>query len=85
MDEDAKELSGFKWADEEVGKRHQLGGNPNFIQEEVYPVCHECNNSMSFYGQLDSIDDEHCIADCGMVYVFICFHCNLAQAFIQSY
>ena len=28
---------------------------------------------MTYYAQLDSINDEFCIADCGMIYVFVCF------------
>jgi len=39
---------------------------------------------MTFYGQLDSINDEFILADCGLVYVFVCFDCFSAQAFIQS-
>jgi hypothetical protein len=39
---------------------------------------------MTFYGQLDSINDDICIADCGMVYVFICFECYKSIAIIQS-
>ena len=39
---------------------------------------------MSFYGQLDSIGDEYDIADCGMLYVFLCFDCFEATAFVHS-
>src|SRR5260221_600456 len=41
--------------------------------------------AMSFYGQLDSINDEFCIADCGMICVFICFGCNTTLSMIHSY
>jgi hypothetical protein len=30
---------------------------------------------MTFYGQLDSISDEFILADCGLVYIFVCFDC----------
>jgi hypothetical protein len=40
---------------------------------------------MTFYGQLDSINDDIIIADCGMIYVFLCFDCYEVTAKIQSY
>jgi hypothetical protein len=40
---------------------------------------------MSFYGQLDSINEEFNIADCGLIYVFLCFDCFEAKAIVQSY
>ena len=85
LDDEAKALAGFKWAGRGVGKRHRLGGDPEFIQEGKVPVCHECSETMTFYAQLDSINDDYCIADCGMVYVFICLQCNTVSSFIQSY
>lgn len=39
---------------------------------------------MTFLAQIDSMNDEFCIADCGMVYVFICFEDNDVASFIQS-
>ena len=39
---------------------------------------------MTFYAQLDSVGDGICIADCGMVYVFVCLDCNETASFIQS-
>ena len=85
MDEDAKRLPTFKWADEEIGKRHQLGGEPRFLQETEWPNCPSCQEVMLFYGQLDSINDEFCIADCGMIYIFICFDCFETISTVQSY
>ncbi|QDQ25890.1 DUF1963 domain-containing protein [Chitinimonas arctica] len=84
LDADARALPKFKWAASEVGTRHKLGGTPDLLQQEDFPVCICCGDGMSFYGQLDSINDEFCIADCGMVYVFICFACNEVKAIIQS-
>ena len=39
---------------------------------------------MSFYGQLDSINDDYVLADCGLIYVFVCFSDNEVKALLQS-
>lgn len=39
---------------------------------------------MTFYGQLDSLNDDIVIADCGIVYVFVCFNDYSAAAIVQS-
>jgi len=39
---------------------------------------------MTFYGQLDSIDDDVVIADCGLVYVFVCFNDYATASVVQS-
>ena len=39
---------------------------------------------MTFYGQLDSINDEFVIADVGVVLVFLCFDCFEAAAQVAS-
>jgi uncharacterized protein YwqG len=83
--EKAKNTRGFKWADNHVGKRSKIGGIPEFIQSEDWPICHHCHTKMTFYAQLDSVGDELCIADCGMIYVFICFDCYETKSFVQSY
>lgn len=84
-DDIAREALGFKYAGDEVGKRHQLGGTPTWIQGEDIPECPFCHQTMTFYGQLDSIGDRHVIGDCGMIYVFFCFDCNHAEAKVQSF
>ena len=84
LNEEARQAMGFKWADPEVGTRHRLGGEPKLLQPEEIPECPSCGQPMSFYGQLDSIGDEYDIADCGMVYVFLCFDCFEATAFVHS-
>lgn len=68
-----------------VGTRHRLGGEPTFMHESALPSCAECHQEMSFYGQLDSIDLDNMIADCGMIFVFFCFSCNTAATIVQSY
>jgi hypothetical protein len=81
--DDAKRAVGFKWADKRMGHRHKLGCHPDWIQKDATPRC-SCGKTMTFYGQLDSIGDEHAIADCGMIYVFLCFDCFEAKSVVQS-
>ena len=85
LNEDAKKLPKFKWTGEEIGTRHKLGGKPDYIQAAIYPKCPDCDAEMTFYAQLDSINDEFCIAYCGMIYVFVCFECNTVGSFIESF
>jgi predicted nucleic acid-binding Zn ribbon protein len=85
LNDEAKLLPGFKWADDAIGKRHQLGGTPQWLQDDMTPTCKECGKPMTFYAQLDSINDDICIADCGMIYVFVCLECNETLSLIQSY
>lgn len=80
--EEAKKAIGYKYNDE-AGTRHKLGGKPDFIQDAEWPVC--CGGNMTFYGQLDSIGDNYDLADCGMVYVFVCFNCFSTKSILQAY
>jgi len=84
LNDEAKQVQGFRWAADQVGKRHRLGGQPNFLQQPDWPSCPSCQERMTFYGQLDSIGDTTTIADCGMIYVFICLDCNETKSIIQS-
>jgi len=85
MNDEARELPGFRWAAPHVGKRHQLGGDPppEFDPAE-WPRCPECDEPMIFYGQLDSINDEYCIADAGLICVFACIGCVEVRSLIVS-
>ena len=85
LSDEAAALPGFKWAAKEVGARHRLGGEPEFLQAEEWPHCTECKNEMTFYGQLDSLNDEFVLADCGLIYVFICFDCFETKCVLHSY
>jgi hypothetical protein len=76
---------GFEWAPADVGHRHQLGGSPTWLQGDETPACPECGAKMSFYGQLDSVNDDFVLADCGLVYVFVCFADFRASAVVQSH
>ena len=39
---------------------------------------------MTFYAQLDGIGDEFALADCGLIYVFVCFNDFEVKAILQS-
>lgn len=84
LTEEAAKLPGFKCAGPEVGKRHRLGGEPSFLQQPEYPQCSDCGEEMTFYGQLDSINDDIVLADAGLLFVFVCFDCFTTASFIQS-
>ena len=85
LTDEARALPPFKWAADEVGTRHQLGGQPHpALDESHWPTCPECGDKMSFYGQLDSVNDEFCIADVGRICVFLCFSCNEVKATIET-
>lgn len=85
LTDEAKAIPKFKWAPPEVGTRHQLGGEPTFLQKKTdWPHCPACGEKMSFYGQFDSINDDVVLADCGMIYVFVCFDCFTTHAILQS-
>lgn len=84
LSDEAAALTPFKSAAPNIGIRHQLGGHPTYLQVSESPQCPSCGETMTFYGQLDSINDEFILADCGIVYVFVCFDCYTASAFVQS-
>jgi hypothetical protein len=84
MSAEAEALAPFKWAPKEIGTRHRLGGEPTWVQDDQTPVCSQCHLPMTFYGQLDSINDDFNIADCGLIYVFVCFDDYEAKALVQS-
>jgi hypothetical protein len=72
----------FRW-NLRAGKRHKLGGAPDWIQDDDTPSCPDCAKPMTFYGQLDGIGDEIVLGDCGMIYVFFCFDCGTTQSVFQ--
>lgn len=81
---EARDALGFKFAEGNVGRRHKIGGEPDWIQTPEVPTCEECQKGMDFYGQLDSIGDDVCLADCGIVYVFVCHDCFTTTSVLQS-
>jgi hypothetical protein len=80
---EARSVVGFRWADPKVGTRSKLGGSPSWVGKPQVPEC-SCRKPMTFYGQLDSIGDSICLADCGLVYVFVCFDCFETKSVLQS-
>lgn len=62
LTEEAANLQKFEWNKDYV-YRHKLGGEPEFIQSEDWPACSDCGQKMTFYAQLDSINDEFVISD----------------------
>lgn len=81
---EAKEAVGYKW-NKEIGIRHKLGGSPDFLQEADFPKCEDCGVEMTFYGQLDSIGDDYDLADCGLIYVFVCFDCFTTKSLLHAH
>jgi hypothetical protein len=71
---EAKEALGYKW-NEKAGTRHKLGGEPEGLSEEEYPLCISCNTKMTFYAQIDSIGEIYDLADCMVIHQFVCFDC----------
>ncbi len=84
LNDDADRAAGFKWAGGDIGTRHGLGGEPSWVQDDQTPRCPSCQQPMTFYGQLDSIGDAFNLADCGLIYVFVCFDDFEASAVLQS-
>lgn len=84
LDDEAKSVSGFKWAGRDIGTRHKLGGEPDHIDDEDIPKCCECEATMTFYAQLDSLNDDYNIADCALIYTFVCFDCFTVKSIIQT-
>ena len=82
-DEEMKKAIGDDWK-ELMGIRHKIGGKPDFIQNEDWPYC-RCGEKMTFYGQLDSLGGEYDLADCGMIYVFVCYDCFETKSLLHCY
>jgi hypothetical protein len=71
---EAKLAVGYEWNDV-AGTRHHLGGRPDGLNIDEYPLCDDCNKIMSFYAQIDSIGDKYDLADCMVIHNFVCFEC----------
>lgn len=82
LTDEAAALPWFQTAEDEIGQRHRLGGWPEFIQAHEVPKC-SCEKDMTFYAQLDSINDEFSLGNCGLIYVFVCFECFETKALLR--
>jgi hypothetical protein len=71
--------------DSQLGRRHKIGGKPDWIQQEEWQSCENCLAPMSFYAQLDTISPEVDIGDAGLIYVFLCFGCKNTKSIVQCY
>jgi hypothetical protein len=66
--------------------KHQLGGEPFWVQQKREAVCPECSRPMRFLGQADSETwavpeweqlAGHMFGDMGMLYIHYCDDCNI--------
>lgn len=80
---EAKAAIGFAYAQSPIGTRSKIGGAPDWMQAPVDVQCDSCNAPMPFYAQIDSVGDSVILADCGMVYVFVCFGCYASKSLVQ--
>ena len=84
LTDEGRHLRRSEFVNPELGQRHRLGGEPDFIQKEEWPSC-SCGEKMTFYAQLDAIGEEYGIADMGLIYIFLCFGCFETESFVQSH
>ena len=69
----------------------RIGGMPDHIQDDEWPICKHCGSRMTFYGQLSPIGGSlgnypNNTPDSSLrFYLFYCFECNEAYSFVQSY
>jgi hypothetical protein len=59
----------------------QLGGLPEWVQDEAYPVCPKCKKTMCFIAQLEPVD---LIWEEGIIYAFACFACGISTTNFQQ-
>jgi uncharacterized protein YwqG len=73
--EEAKSFAKFRWCDHTPN--HKIGGKPDWINDtNEIPSCQSCEEPMAFLAQIDSIGDQFCFGDVGMIYVFMCRQCG---------
>jgi uncharacterized protein YwqG len=84
---------------EAMGERSKLGGQPDWEQNDETPRCPDCGETMTFVGQIDSVehesktnphavnalspDQQYMFGDVGLIYVFFCFECSRPAALFQ--
>lgn len=60
----------------------QVGGHPTWIQDADYPQCTECQQTMTFVGQV--APDELADFQEGMHYAFLCAPCRTTATRYQQ-
>ena len=84
-DEAARAMTPTPGVDPVVGTRHRIGGQPLDWPSSEFPVCPGCGETMTFYGQLDSLPRlEFALADAGVILNFVCFDCFEVTASLQT-
>ena len=63
----------------------QVGRGTRLLAGPRDPALPGLQTADDLYGQLDSINDDFCLADCGIIQVFVCFDCYKTTSFIHSY
>jgi hypothetical protein len=75
--------------EDEANAHIKLGGLPNWIQDEEYPVCKKCGRIMMFVSQINSDESFSeknqalMFGDSGRLYTFVC--CNIVTSVMQCY
>jgi hypothetical protein len=69
---------------EKIGKRHRLGGVPDWIREPEWPFCENCRRQMTFYAQLDGLSPEIPLGNNGLIFIFFCFDCCEVKSVFQT-
>jgi hypothetical protein len=59
----------------------QLGGLPEWVQGEAYPVCPRCQETMRFVAQIEPVD---LVWQEGIIYAFACFTCGISTTGYQQ-
>lgn len=81
--QEAKDIVGYEW-NKVTGTRHFLGGKPDGLLENEFPICDDCKKIMTFYAQVDSIGDKFDLADCMVIHNFVCFDCFTVKAVLTQ-
>ncbi len=60
----------------------QIGGLPGWIQDEAFPCCPKCSETMVFIGQISNEDIEDYAE--GIFYIFLCSNCKIGATNYQQ-
>lgn|SRR6266481_1970279 len=82
--DDGKNLPKFKWTGKEIWASPSARWRAKFLTRCVMAKLSNLQGANDVL-RTDSINDDICIADCGMIYVFVCFDCFQSVSMVQSY